>query len=428
MPELRQALWDAGLSEDIYLEHQDLPGTAPGDIRSQYQQWLSSGRTEPDILAADTAFTIPFVAQEQFLNLSENLPSEKLDVVTENYASQLFPTVRSSDGDFYGIPFSTDVPGLLYRKDLVTEAGYDPEGENWAQNSMTWKRFSEIVADTQQRTGTEHGFVFQAKAYEGLSACNFNEWLTSFGGAFFGGRENLFGPVGKRPITVDESPVLDSLRMIRTFIHGQDDEQSLDGYTGGISPRQVLQFTEPESRTVFANGNSVALRAWPQAWQTSGSEENYGTDLGVMPIPSGVSEAQAKNDGTGGIGRSFIGGYSNHINPHSKKIDAAVEVLTHMIGNVEFRYHLFNASVVPPNLSMLDTERFQNAPVLGRYTDVIKIHAQRGIPRPATIAWNPESAKIASQVNSTLARDATPAKAMGTLKSQLADIEERLSQ
>ncbi len=28
--------------------------------------------------------------------------------------------------------------------------------------------------------------------------------MTSYGGAYFGGRENLFGPIGDRPITVEE--------------------------------------------------------------------------------------------------------------------------------------------------------------------------------------------------------------------------------
>jgi ABC-type glycerol-3-phosphate transport system substrate-binding protein len=427
MPKLRQALWDAGLSEDIYLEHQDLPGTSPGDIRAQYQQWLSAGRSDPDILAADTAFTIPFIKRGTFLNLSKNLSKKKLKIVKNNYAPQLFPTVRSSNGDFYGIPFSTDVSGILYLKDLVKEAGYDPDSENWEKNSMTWKRFSKIISDTQKQTGTEHGYVFQAKAYEGLSCCTFNEWMTSFGGAYFGGRDNLFGPVGDRPITVAEEPVVDSLKMVRKFIYGDSVEHSLDGYGGNISPKQVLQFTEPQARTAFTDRNSVALRGWPQAWQAFGSDDKYGKNLGVMPIPAGVSEDKAKYDGTGGIGRSALGGYSNHINPHSENIDAAVEVLNHMIGNVEFRYHLFIASVIPPNISMLDSDRFQEAPVLGRYTDVLKTHAQRGIPRPATIVWNPESAKIATQVNSTLSADVAPQKAMNELKSQIKQLEEEFA-
>ena len=28
---------------------------------------------------------------------------------------------------------------MIYRKDLVEEAGYDPEGENWATEPMSWQ-------------------------------------------------------------------------------------------------------------------------------------------------------------------------------------------------------------------------------------------------------------------------------------------------
>jgi len=426
MPELRQALWDDGLSEDIYVKHRNLPGNTPGDIRSQYQQWLSAGRSTPDILGADTAFTIPFVAQRQVANLSDRLSNESISTMEDNYVTQLFPTIKSKEGDFFGVQFSSDISAILYRKDLVKEAGYDPEEENWMTESMSWKRFSNVIKDVQKQTDTKHGFVFQANDYEGLSCCNFNEWMTSHGGAYFGGRDNLFGPVGDRPITVNEEPVKNAIKMVRTFIHGQDDEHSLEGYAGNISPEQVLQFTEESSRNVFTNGNSVALRAWPFSWQKAGSEDGFGEDLGLMAHPAGVPESEAKYDGTGGHGRSFIGGYANLLNPNSKNIDAATQVLEHMIGNVEFRYVLLNSAVIPPNLEVLKSDKFQQAPVLGRFIDLIETTAQRAISRPATISWNPESTAISNQVNSSLGRQKSPSKAMSDLQTKIKQIEDRL--
>jgi len=323
--ENKKKLKDAlDLPDRINLEIQAQPGETTDDTKSQYNQWLSSSRTTPDILMPDTAWSIPFVVRDQVLNLSEHLSQEKLSYIEENFVDQLKPTVKGEEGNFFGVQHTTDIAGMQYRKDLIEDAGYDPEGENWASEGMTWKRFSNITKDVlEQNSDVEHGYAFQGRAYEGLSCCNYNEWMTSFGGAYFGGRENLFGPIGDRPITVEEEPHLKVLRMIRTFIHGQDDDHALDGYAGGIAPAANLQWAEETSRKPFTDGNAIMHRNWPYSWQINGAEDVFGDDLGVMPIPAGVSESDANYEGTGGVGRSFIGGWANMVNPNSENVDAA---------------------------------------------------------------------------------------------------------
>jgi len=94
---------------------------------------------------------------------------------------------------------------MHYRKDLVEDAGYDPDGENWATEPMSWQEFAEMAADVWEQNGGpggdfDYGFTTQGDNYVGLACCTFNETMTSFGGAYFGDHENLFGPIGDRPI------------------------------------------------------------------------------------------------------------------------------------------------------------------------------------------------------------------------------------
>ena len=66
------ALHEAGLSEDIRVEFLS-GGDVTEDRREQYQRWLSSGRSTPDLLRVDNGWTIPFIARDQLLNLSDHM-------------------------------------------------------------------------------------------------------------------------------------------------------------------------------------------------------------------------------------------------------------------------------------------------------------------------------------------------------------------
>ncbi|MFB9808249.1 extracellular solute-binding protein [Haladaptatus pallidirubidus] len=295
----QNALWEAGLDKNISLEI--IPGPAETDeVQQQYTRWLSADLNEPDLLMTDSGWTLDLVIQRQLLNLSEHLPNELLRRIESDYFQTSLSTAKGPNDDLYAVPLYPDFPSMLYRKDLVEEAGYDPDGENWATDSIEWRQFSRVTRDVLDRNGDiQYGFTFQGSQYEGLPCCTFNEFMSSWGGAYFGGREHLFGPVGKRPITVNTRATIDSIRMIRAFMYGQGDESALEGYAGEIVPRAVLSWIEDTSLAPFLNGDAVMHRNWPYAILSAGDEGAFGTDLGVMPIPYAVTKQQAKYPGTG---------------------------------------------------------------------------------------------------------------------------------
>jgi len=428
--EMKTALHEAGgLSDDI--EIQWVPSSQEtNETRSNYSRILNSGQSQPDILQMDNGWVNIFIQRGQIQNLSEVLADDILTNVDENYFTGFTDTARDpGSGDLYGIPLFPDFPQMQYRKDLVEEAGYDPEGENWATEPMTWERWSNIAADVYDNADVDYGFTTQWDIYEGTACCDFNEVMSSWGGAYFGGRENLFGPVGDRPITVNEPEVIKSLNMMRKFVHDEDFGGEFSSYGGGFTPTDILGWTEETSRSPFAEGNAVFHRNWPYSLALTGQNpentENpaLGQDLGAMPIPYAVSESDAAQPGTGGT-TSALGGWHLTINPNSNNLDAMNEVIR-AVQTDEFALELFRLQGwLPPRPDLFNSDEARSVEPVGRYMDTLQVAGQNAMARPVTPVWSQESSAIAQQANRAVGQEVSSADAMSALQSNLEDIEQ----
>lgn len=416
---VKKELRKAGLPDHIEVEL--VVGSSITDQRQdQFTQWLNSKRSEPDLFLMDSGWNQTFIARGQTENLEQHLSEDTIKGIKNEYFDPALWTATSQEGKLNAIPMWVGLPGMYYRKDLIKEAGYSPDSENWATEGITWKKFAKAISDTKaQNPDIDYGYTFQAMDYEGLSCCDFNEFMSSWGGAYFGG--DLFGPIGDRSVTVDEEPVKKSIRMVRTFIHGQDDPVALDGYEGNISPDSVVQWDEQSSFQPFKSGNAIANRNWPG--YIISAEETFGDKLGFMPIPYAVTEENAKYESRGGpVGA--LGGWNLTINPYSEKKEAAVEFVKATLSDDFHMNAIFSAvGDVPPKTSVLESEAAANVPKMGKHVETLSVIGQNAVPRPATAIWPPQSSAISGEVNAALAQKKTPAKAMSDLQGQLEEIE-----
>ncbi|QLH84591.1 extracellular solute-binding protein [Halosimplex pelagicum] len=443
----RQALYDAGLSEDIdvsFLSTSEISG----DVQAQYRSWLNAGRETPDVFRMDSGWTIPFIVRDQLVNLSERLSQEAQSMLDEHYFEAPLESARAPAqavggsggdtdtgtgmgggprGELYGVPWQVGFPTIQYRSDLVTDAGFDPEGNNWGTEPMTWQRFSEVISETHGNADVEYGFNWQGTDYVGLSCCTFNEFMSTWGGAYFGGRDTLFGPVGERPVTVNEEPVHQALRMVRTLIHGSDDEQALDGYQQ-ISPNAVLEWTEGPSLSPFTNGNAVALRYWPSgifeaATAFEESDNLSPDDLGTMPIPYAVPEAESEYEGIGGTA-SALGGWHLTVNPNSQNVDAAVQVIEATMQQSFRTFQFSELGYLTGDRRLFDPENVGDVDPWGPHLETLRVAGENAIPRPVTVVWPDQSSQIASRVNAVIAQQQAPEDAMSALAGSLEEIEQ----
>ena len=413
-PSVQQALWDAGLDGDITVEVQAGVDNSAQRMQS-YQSALQAGRSPPDIFMMDSGWTIPFILREQTTPLEEVLPAEVLTRVEDEYLEAALETARDPRTDvLHALPLFPDFGLMLYRRDLIADAGHETDG--WASEPPTWQEFSEATADAREESGVEYGFTTQAAAYEGLACCTFTEEMSTWGGGYFGGTENLF-TAGDRPITVESEPVLDAIRMMRTFINGSDDEHALEGYRQ-ICPSAIVQWTEEQSLSPFANGDAVAHRNWPFAVAQTGAENAFGEDLGVMSMPYAVSEEEAEFEGVGGTAAG-LGGWHLTLNPNTERTEQAAAVMEAFTAEEVMLTIFQQLGYLPPILGLIEDASQDEIGPIARYTEQIRIAGENAVPRPVTDLWPEQSALIFQEVNAAYRSAKSPEGAMSDLAERL---------
>ena len=419
------ALYDAGLSEDVEIEI--LPGDfESGARRSEFTSALDAGRATPDIFMMDSGWTIPFIVREQLVNLSEELSSETVDYVESDYLGAAVNTASDpGSGDLYGLPLFPDYPVMHYRKDLVEDAGYDTSG--WDTEPMTWSEFAEIAADVvDQNPDIEYGFTTQADDYVGTACCTFNEMMTTMGGAYFGDHGNLFGPVGDRPVTVDEGPLHETIRMMRSFMYGPDAENANPDLPQ-ISSSDLIEFTEEDAREPFTGGNAVFMRNWPYAIPINFDAGGFtaGDDYGVMPMPYGVESGQGSYQGTGGTSHA-LGGWHLTVNPNSQRRDDAIQVLE-AFANQEVMLTVFSElGNLPPDPSVTQQATEDDVGEIAGFLDTLAVAGENTVPRPVTTAWPDQTPLVSGEVNAAYRGEKSPEVAMSDLKEGLEQIENEI--
>ncbi|QSG04702.1 extracellular solute-binding protein [Halapricum desulfuricans] len=422
-----QALYDAGLSEDIDVTIR-AGDFESGARQSQFVSALDAGRGDPDVFMMDSGWTIPFIVRDQLVNLSEEMSQDTLDYIQNDYLSSAVQTASDPEtGDLYGLPLFPDYPVMHYRKDLVEDAGYDPEGENWATEAMTWQRFSEIAADVwdQNEDDLEYGFTTQADEYVGLACCTFSETMTSWGGAYFGDHSNLFGPVGDRPITVNEEPVHNTIKMMRSFAAGPDAENALDGYQQ-ITNTDIFGMTEEDARGPFTGGDAAFMRNWPYAIAATFGDDESPVEpemYGTMPLPYAVEEGEGNYEGTGGPSHA-LGGWHLTINPNSEQTDQAVQVLESFANQDVMLTILENVGNLPPDPAVTESANPDNVGAIGNYLDTLAVAGQNTVARPVTAVYPDQEPLIAEEVHAGYRNEKSPEKAMSDLQSRLEDTEQ----
>ncbi|SFC01013.1 carbohydrate ABC transporter substrate-binding protein, CUT1 family [Halobiforma haloterrestris] len=422
-PSVQEALWDAGLDEDVRVELQTVVSDSVQRMQ-EAQSTLQAGRSPPDIHMMDSGWTIPFILREQTTDLSEALPDDVVSRIEDDYLEDALETARHPEtGNLHGVPLFPDFGLMLYRQDLIEDVGYDTG--DWATEPPSWEEFANAVADARSEQGLQYGYTTQAAAYEGLACCTFNEVMTTWGGGYFGGAENLF-TAGDRPITVDDESVLDAIRMMRAFVHGDDDEHALDGYPQ-ISPSAIVQWSEQESLGPFADGDAVAHRNWPFAIDEAGSDDAFGEDLGVMTQPYAVSEDEAEFEGVGGTAAA-LGGWHLTLSPYTERADLALEVLE-AFTHEDVMLTIFELQgFLPPNIDLVEEADPDEIGPIARYTDQIQLAGENAISRPVTDVWPEQSALIFQEVHAAYRGAKAPEAAMTDLADRLEGSEQEVAE
>src|ERR671911_812541 len=221
-----------------------------------YQQILAANSADIDVYQIDVIW--PGILASHFIDLAEHIDQATIDQHFEAIIQN-----NTVDDALVAMPWFTDAGILYYRTDLLDKYGKEPP--------TTWQELTEIAKEIQDGERAEGnnrmlGFVFQAKAYEGLT-CDALEWIDSFGGGTIVDDEGA--------ITINNDNAAAALELAASWV-------------GDIAPEGVLNYAEEESRGVFQSGNAVFMRNWPYAWALANAPDSPIRDkVGIAPLPQG---------------------------------------------------------------------------------------------------------------------------------------------
>jgi trehalose/maltose transport system substrate-binding protein len=344
-----------------------------------YQQILAANSADIDVFQIDVIW--PGILANHFIDLSGHIPQDQI--------SQNFPAIidnNTVDGRFVAMPWFTDAGILYYRKDLLEKYGKQPP--------ETWQELTEIaqeIQDGERAAGNDKmwGFVFQAKAYEGLT-CDALEWVDSFGGGTIVDSEGA--------ITINNPQAAEALDVAA-------------GWIDTIAPEGVLNYSEEEARGVFQSGNAVFMRNWPYAWALGNAEDSaVRGKIGVVALPKG---------GEGGKHTGALGGWQLAVSKYSPNAEIAAELVAYLTSYDEQKRRAIKGSYNPTIEALYrDDEVLAAVPFFG---DLYPTFVN-AVARPSKVTgakYNQASSEFFNAAHNVLSGQAKGSVAVADLETKL---------
>ena len=344
-----------------------------------YQQILAANSSDIDVYQIDVIW--PGILANHFIDLGEHI-----DEATRGEHFEAIIDNNTVDGRFVAMPWFTDAGILYYRTDLLEKYGKQPP-ETWEDLAATAKE----IQDAERAEGNDKmwGFVFQAKAYEGLT-CDALEWVDSYGGGEIVAEDGA--------ITINNEQAAAALDMAATWI-------------GEIAPEGVLNYAEEEARGVFQSGNAVFMRNWPYAWSLGNADDStVKGKIGVSALPKGG--ADGKNTGV-------LGGWQLAVSKYSENAELAADLVNYLTSSDEQKRRAIKGSYNPTIASLYqDAEVLEATPFFGELYDTFT----NAVARPSKVTgekYNQVSSEFFNAAHDVLSGKSPAADRLAALESKL---------
>ncbi|MES3025431.1 MAG: ABC transporter substrate-binding protein [Pseudomonadota bacterium] len=356
---------------------------APGSSTDQlalYRKQFEAKSGEVDVLSVDVVW--PGIIKQHLLDLTP---------FAKGVQKQHFPAIINNntvDGKLLAMPWFTDAGLLYYRKDLL--------GKHQAKVPGTWLQLNataQKIQDAERKEGNANmqGYVFQGKAYEGLT-CNALEWIAGNGGGTVVERDGR--------ISINNEKAAKALDLIASW-------------PGTISPANVVTFAEEEARGVFQSGNAVFMRNWAYVWNLAQRDGSRIKDkIGVAALPRGV----------GGKSASTLGGWQLAVSAYSKHRNEAADLVMFLTSKQMQKKRALMVGTLPTYPALYtDPEVLAAAPYFTALVDAFNMASAR--PSSATAdKYNAVSAAIWSATQDVLNKKASGADSVAKLEKELTKI------
>ena len=254
-------------------------------------QYFAAQDASIDVVQVDVIW--PGALENHLLDLRKWIDQKHID-------QHFVPIVKNNStaaGAVLALPFFTDAGVLYYRKDLL-EKYKKSVPKTWEELEAT----SALIVEKEKAANPKLvGFVWQGKAYEGLT-CNIMEWLASHNAG------QVIDPK-TGAVTVNNERAVKAIERAAKWV-------------GTISPKSVLNFSEEEARGVFQSGNAVFMRNWPYAWKLANDPKSaVKGKTGVAVLPKAAD---------GGQHSATLGGWNMAVSKYSKNPKEAADLVRYL--------------------------------------------------------------------------------------------------
>jgi len=346
-----------------------------------YQQLLAAGATDIDVFQIDVIW--PGILSNHFIDLAphvEGAESEHFEAIVQN---------NTVDGQLVAMPWYTDAGVLYYRSDLLEKYGLEPP-DTWDDLTAAAQKIQE--GERSEGSGNFWGFVWQGRAYEGLT-CDALEWVASHNGG------TIVDDSGK--VTINNPEAITAVNKAA-------------GWVETITPPGVLNYAEEEARGVFQSGNAAFMRNWPYAWSLAQSEDSaVKGKVGVIALPKG---------GEDGRHAAALGGWQLAVSKYSEHAEAAASLVKYLTSAEEQKRRAIGASYNPTIASLYeDPEVLEANPFFGELYDTFV----NAVPRPSTVTgtkYNQVSSEFWNAVFNVLAGKESAEDSLSQLERKLTQL------
>lgn len=270
-----------------------------------FQRFFQGQSSDIDMFSIDVVW--PGILAPHLVDLSQKLGDE---------AKNHYPGIVQNNtvgGKLVAMPYFGDFGMLYYRTDLLQKYGFSAPPKTWDE---LHDQAQKIVDGEKGANPQFAGYVFQGKAYEGLT-CNALEWIASAGGG------TIVDQSGK--VTVNNPQAAAILNKIK-------------GWVGNIVPQGVTSYDEEPSRQAFQGGNAAFLRNWPYAYSLGNAADSA--------IKGKFDAAQLPSD-SGGKPSGCIGGWGQAVSKYSKVPDASIQLARYFCSPEVQQWRAVAGSFVP---------------------------------------------------------------------------------
>jgi trehalose/maltose transport system substrate-binding protein len=345
-----------------------------------YQQFLTGKSSDIDVFQVDVIW--PGILGSHFVDLKQYVDQATID--------QYFPNIvqgLTRDGQLLALPWYTDAGLLYYRQDLLDKYKLKVPA-TWAELTETAK----AIQDGERKGGNDRffGFVFQGRAYEGLT-CDALEWIASFGGG------TVVSADGK--ITIDNPQAAKALDTAASWV-------------GTIAPDGVLNYMEEDARGVFQSGNAAFMRNWPYAHGL--------VDAGDSPVKGKVGVAALpKGDGEGARPAATLGGWNLAVSKYSAHPKEAAELAIFLTSRDEQKQRAITGAFQTTIPALYDDPDVLKAQP---FFAILKGAFEGALARPSAITgerYNEVSTLFWNAVHNTLSKQGDGAANLAQLQKDL---------